>query len=421
MKNLTPQTIKMLVLKFAGTFGSSMLSFAIGLYILHRTGSALSMGVTLVTGPVVSLLLTPFVGYVVDTMSHRRIMLSAQVVTSAALVAFGVVFKLWPAQYYAELIALIIVLQVTDNFLSTTLTASLVQLFEGSELQRVNSLNQSITSLAAFLAPLIGAWLYTLVAIDTFAYIEVLFELTALVAILLLKFRLVPPLTTPQPRESVLNNFKTGFAYVKSQKLILTVMISSAAVNFLFAAMNVGLPYLLIQTLKLSNQQYGLVDSGFAVGMFSGGILLAAITIRTHPIRFSYFNLFLLGAMFTTTGLPALFSWPSWLSTAFFWLQSMLNGVLMVLINTPANTFKQRIIPQNLQGRVFSLDLTISTLLAPIGTLVFGALFDHFAAPLLFGIAGSGLLLLTLVVTTVISRQHLLDRPENQVPEDTHD
>ncbi|WP_263849680.1 hypothetical protein [Lacticaseibacillus camelliae] len=35
---------------------------------------------------------------------------------------------------------------------------------------------------------------------------------------------------------------------------------------------------------------------------------------------------------------------------------------------------------------------------------------------MLFGIAGSGLLLLTLVVTTVISRQHLLDRPENQVP-----
>lgn len=40
----------MLVLKFAGTFGSSMLSFAIGLYILHRTGSALSMGVTMITG-----------------------------------------------------------------------------------------------------------------------------------------------------------------------------------------------------------------------------------------------------------------------------------------------------------------------------------------------------------------------------------
>lgn len=257
MKNLTPQTIKILILKFAGTFGSSMLSFAIGLYILHRTGSALSMGVTLVTGPVVSLLLTPFVGYVVDTMNHRRIMLSAQVVTSVVLVAFGLVFRVWPAQYYAELIALIIVLQVTDNFLSTTLTASLVQLFEGSELQRVNSLNQSITSLAAFLAPLIGAWLYTLVAIDTFAYVEVLFELTALVAILLLKFRLVTQPATPQPRESVLNNFKTGFAYVKNQKLILTIMISSAAVNFLFAAMNVGLPYLLIQTLKLSNQQYG--------------------------------------------------------------------------------------------------------------------------------------------------------------------
>ncbi|MFT8703425.1 MAG: hypothetical protein ABF750_05940 [Oenococcus oeni] len=46
---------RILIAKFFGTFGSEMLSFAIGLYILRRTGSALGMGISLVTGPIVSL------------------------------------------------------------------------------------------------------------------------------------------------------------------------------------------------------------------------------------------------------------------------------------------------------------------------------------------------------------------------------
>ncbi|WP_203663079.1 MFS transporter [Lacticaseibacillus sp. 53-4] len=419
MKNLTPQTIKMLVLKFAGTFGSSMLSFAIGLYILHRTGSALSMGVTMITGPIVSLILTPFVGYVVDTMNHRRIMITAQVTTSIALVLFGFGFRLWPAQYYPEMIALIIALQVTDNFLSTTLTASLVQLFAPDELQRVNSLNQSIASLALFLAPLMGAMLYTLVSIDTFAFIEVLFELTALVAIFLLKFQpfaAQTPAQAAEVQESVWQNFKTGFAYLKSQQLIFILTVSSAFLNFLFAAVNVGLPYLLIQTMKMTNNQYGFVDSGFAIGMFGGGILLSMLKMRSHPIKFSFFNIILLAILFTFTGLPAVLRWTGLLSTGYFWIQNIVNGVLIVLINTPINTFMQQVIPHHLQGRVFSLDGTISQMLAPLGTLMFGVLFDHLAAPLLFGVTGIVLIIFTLIVTGLIRRSHLYDKPENQVP-----
>ncbi|WP_125607217.1 hypothetical protein [Lapidilactobacillus bayanensis] len=59
MKNkIDQQLLKMLLLRFSGTFGSGMLDFAIGLYILKQTGSALSMGISLITGPLVSLVLT---------------------------------------------------------------------------------------------------------------------------------------------------------------------------------------------------------------------------------------------------------------------------------------------------------------------------------------------------------------------------
>jgi MFS family permease len=96
MRKISPQMLRILIIKFAGTFGSAMLSFAIGLYILRRTGSALSMGVSLITGPLATVLLTPLVGYIVDTMKHKRIMVLAQIATSITLVAFALIFRVWP-------------------------------------------------------------------------------------------------------------------------------------------------------------------------------------------------------------------------------------------------------------------------------------------------------------------------------------
>lgn len=429
---LSKQMIKMLIIKFAGTFGSGMLSFAIGLYILHRTGSALGMGVSMITGPIVSLVLTPFVGYVVDTMNHRKIMMIAQSATSLGLIAFGLVFHAWPQQYYIELIALIVLLQVTDNFLSTMLTASLIQLFEGDELQQVNSLNQSITSLASFLAPIIGALVYTVVAIDTFAYIEVIFEVAALVGIMLLKYDRVAATDTTtdaeavaveteheagavQAAESVWQNFREGFNYLRHQKLMLLMSFSSAGINVFFAALNVGEPFLLVTTLKLTNAQYGITDSAFAVGMFLGGILLSLINLKQHPIKVSYFFIGILSALLFVLGIPELTGWANGVNTIYYALMNGLFGVVLVFVNTPIASMMQQIIPQNMQGRMFSLSGTLSMMMMPLGTLIYGSVFDHTRAFPVFVVSGVLLLILTIGMVLTISRKHLLELPENQI------
>ncbi|MFD1432614.1 MFS transporter [Lacticaseibacillus yichunensis] len=433
-KRFDAQIVKLLILRFAGTFGSGMLSFAIGLYILRRTGSALSMGISLITGPLVAVVLTPFVGYVVDTMAHRKIMIAAQITTSLGLLAFALVFHAWPAQYYPELIGLIIVLQITDNFLGTALTASLIQLFPTSRLQQVNSLNQSISSLATFLAPILGALVYTVVSIDVFALIEIGFELVELACIMLLKFQPVategrtdmpdPTVTPapapdpdPAPRESVWANFRTGFHYLANQRLMLLLSLSSAAINFFFASLNVGLPYLLVHTLKLSNPQYGVTDAGFAVGMFAGGLLLSVLHFRHHPILISFRFIALMGGLLMLNGLPLLFHWPNAVNVLFYLALNVASGVMVVLINTPIGTLMQQLIPADLQGRVFSLQGMMSTLLNPVGTLFFGMLFDRIAAGPIFGVTGLILVSLTLTIIAQMSREKLLERPENQVPE----
>ncbi len=417
MHKLSSQSLKLLIIKFAGTFGSGMLSFAVNLYILQKTGSALGMGIGLITGPLVVLLATPIVGFIVDTKSHKTIMVCAQIATTVSLLLFGLIFHLWPGSYFLELIGLIVALQITDTFLSTTLTASLVQLFDGEELNQVNSLNQSMSSLASFLAPIIGAIVYTLVAIDTFAYVEVLFELTALLAIVFLHFNHVAtpaasPSDTPE-KQTVFQNFTEGLRYLVHQRLMFILSISSALINFFFAALNVGLPFLLVQTLKLSNAQYGMAESAFAVGMFLGGILLSQIHIKAHPVNFCYFFIIWLALILTITGVPTLTNWSTTIDTDFFLVLNALNGLLLVLINAPLNSFMQQIIPQQMQGRIFSLNATMSVILMPLGTLFFGLLFDHTAALPIFAVTGLILVALTVAMLLFIRKMKLLERPEN--------
>ncbi len=411
MQKVSLQAAKILVVKFAGTFGSGMLSFAIGLYILQRTGSALSMGISLITGPLVTVCLTPFVGYVVDTKSHKLVMAVAQAVTIGALILFALLFSGYPARYYPELIGLIIVLQVTDNFLYTTVQASLVQLFAEDERQQVNSLNQSMSSLASFLAPIMGALVYTLVSIDKFAYIEVIFELVALVAIFTLRFqpsKVAEKVAEVEPKQSVVQNFVAGVRYMISQRLVMVLSLSSAAINFFFATLNLGLPYLLVHTLRLSNTEYGVTDSAFAVGMFIGGIWLSQLKLKHHPVKVSFFNLGLFALLLAFMGVPVLFSWTAPMNTVLFVILNTVLGIILVFVNTPWETFMQKVIPEQMQGRVFSLDETISTVLMPVGTLFYGALFDHYGAVPIFAITGVLMLGMVVGFMVLITRKRLL-------------
>lgn len=410
------QLLKMLILRFAGIFGSSMLSFAIGLYILQETGSALSMGISLVTGPLVSLILTPFVGYIVDNKNHKKIMLLCQFTISVALALFALIFQLFPEHYYIELIFLIIVLQITDNFFGTTIMASLVELFPEEKLQQVNSLTQSVSSVSTFLAPIMGSIIYSFISLGSFALLEIIFELVAFGMILGLKFNpVIEEMGEKENNEvqgSIWENFREGFSYIRKEKLILIMMLTGSVINFFFAAINVGLPFVLVNVLHFSNSQYGLTESAFALGMFIGGIVLSKITLKRHPMAISYLNLLVVALLLIAMSWPLLFSTTLVGQTVYFFFLNSFLGIALVFVNTPINTFMQQVIPGKIQGRIFSLSMTLSMILMPMGTLFYGMLFDLLSPILIFIVSGIIIFIVTLSFYTFVKRKNLLKKEE---------
>lgn len=409
---LTNNLGRLLLIKFFGTFGSEMLSFAISLYVLQKTGSALSMGISLITGPLINVVMAPLVGYVVDTFNHRTVMILAQISTIVALTMFSILFRIFPEFYFIELVILIGALSITDSFLSTAVQASLSRLFARDNLEKANSLNQSVSSFAEFLAPVLGAVVYTLVSLDVFAYIEIGFEGVALLAISTLVFTPVnssdeetDPSEATLGRESVFANFIGGLRFLWEHKIYLLLSGSSGIINFFFATVNLGLPFLLVDRLHLSNSQYGFTQSAFAGGMILGGLILSRLHLKIPPLNFAYLSLSIFGVIIAIIGLPGIARMPGvWYCVIFSFLNVCL-GILLVFSNTPVDVYMQQTIPENVQGRVFTLDEALSTVLMPLGTLVFGLFFDRMNATVVFLIGGIPMLLLSVVVLIVIGKR----------------
>ena len=59
--------------KTVSIFGSSIYSFALGLYVLQITGSALNFAITLILGTIPMIVMNPFAGVIADKVDKKLV------------------------------------------------------------------------------------------------------------------------------------------------------------------------------------------------------------------------------------------------------------------------------------------------------------------------------------------------------------
>lgn len=110
------QITKISASTLAGRLGSGILTFIIGLLILQTTDSALHFGFSQLIGPVVSFILLPVKGSIVDTFDKKKILIYAQMLTIAALGCYAVAVAIQGIENLLYTYLLLIVLKISDKF-----------------------------------------------------------------------------------------------------------------------------------------------------------------------------------------------------------------------------------------------------------------------------------------------------------------
>ncbi|GEN95791.1 MFS transporter [Pediococcus ethanolidurans] len=398
MKNLLntskEQLIKVGIIALIDELGSSMFSFAVGLFLLRKTGSAMNLGISILIGPLVSLVLLPISGTIVDHFNHKKIIVICQIGIIMTMAFFSMEFQQLSDTYLVKIIVLLVLLDIFQLFIGNVFSASAINLVPKTQVQQLNSIQQMVRSSASILAPILGGIAYGMMPFFGFTLIMLATTSIVMVVVLSLNFRFngKQSVTETNVKEKVnfLTSFKEGIHYLRQKKAIVMLILTACVINFFFCAVNVGLPFLLVNQYKLSNVSYSMVEASTSVGMILSGFIFMKQKPAENQIQLMYRWVVVIALITSGMGFPVLLH-VQFLKlgiTGIYVGLALLLGIALFETNVPMAGYMQLHIDSSFQGRIFTIQSSLSMLMMPVGTIMYGYLFDHFNAGAIFLTSG---------------------------------
>lgn len=369
--------------KLISKFGANVYSFAISFYILQLTGSATNFALNLICSILPRTIAAPFAGYVADNFSRKRTIILAQAASVLAIAGLLTVSLMNGLSLTAIYITTCL-LSLTSTFSGITFTSSISGLVDENRIQKAMSLNQMSISLASIVAPALGGVLYGAVSIPVFLIIYLIASLVALILDSTMDFQLfakrshVP--VAGQEKEKLWVSMKEGFAYLKTKPVIQTIIFIALFINFFFGSFQVGYSFVLIEKLGMKSEHFGILEGAFAVGML---LLSVYLTIRKeikYPLITAKYGIIGLALVIGGIAVPLLVPFSYQAMFVFYLILMLAIGSFLTIINTPIGVMMQKSVDDDFKGRVISILETMAQVLMPLGTVIYGFLYDWVAA-----------------------------------------
>jgi Major Facilitator Superfamily. len=406
---------------FIGSFSSSLFNFAIGLYILKVTGSAMSFGTTLLIGPLIGIAFSPLIGYVSDHYENKGVMIISQIGCILLLLFYSFLFPFFGQLHYLMVLFIVATTSLNMRLFNITYLAAVSRLVDKPFIQQLNSLEQSSTSLANILGPIVAGVLFALASFSFFIWFEIGAELIVILIVLSMNFHLIQmPEEATAGSETMWTSMKQGLAYVKKRRLILYMIVIASVLNFLFGVVEVGFPYLIVHVLHMENLQYSLTEAVFSLGMVAGGLAASNLKVEGNPAGMVSKALVLAGLPLIFVLIPLTIRMNSWLSTAIFSLTYFIFAVILVFINVPMQTYMQKTVPASYQGRVFTIMMVGCTSLQPLGLFVYGLLFQYVLPVAVVAVSILGFLLIGFLARSLTGRTAFENPVDMQTKREEH-
>jgi MFS family permease len=247
---------------------------------------------------------------------------------------------------------------VRDNAAQTALPS----VVESNDLERANGQIWSIEQImGSFIGPPLAGFLIAYAVPAPFALDAITFALAAWVVWLIT----VPPRRAPV-RRSLWIEAKEGFAWLWNHPKLLRLALMLGVSNMLSIMALTILVLFLQEILNLSGFGHGLLLTAGAAGGVVGGLVCPAIAQRFGPERSLQLVLLLFPAMFFVI-----------YCTSNVWILAIALFVEMfagLLWNVVTVSYRQRLIPDDLLGRVNSIYRFFGWGLMPVGALLAGAI-----------------------------------------------
>ncbi len=408
--------------------GSGLTSFALGVWVLQKTGEITQYALISMFFVLPGVLLGPLAGTLVDRWDRRKAMLISDLGAGISTLSIAVVYLLGGLQVWYIYLA-VFMSGAFGSLRMPSMQAAMTQMIPRKNLGRASGMMEIVTIGEFLIAPAVAGGLIGKIGLSGVIMIDFTSFLFAISILLLVRIPRVE--ATAEGRAgsgSMLQETTYGWKYIMARPGLAALMLLFALSNF-----TTEMTVVLFTPLILSfgtTAQLGMAMSLCASGFLAGGLLMSIWGGPKRRLRVVIIFMILLGLFSALIGLRA--------SMGLIIVSGFLSTLCVPILSSSNQVIWQKKVAPDVQGRVFAIRRTI-VLATPLLTyVVAGPLADRIFEPMMAvngSLAGSigqilgtgagrgiGLLfvvmgLLLVLITTISCLSPHLRRVEDEMPD----
>ncbi|MFW9823451.1 MAG: MFS transporter [Candidatus Thorarchaeota archaeon] len=347
--------------------GSSIVQFSIIWWITFETESAVFLSIAAVITFLPQVITIPIAGVFADKW-NRRVALIVIDFSQAFLTLILVFIFLGGGGNVWIVVLFNCIRSIFQAFHMPTVDAIVPAMVPKDKLTRMNSFNNLFRGLIRFFGPIIGAVVIAFWSIDKILWIDII---TFMIAVIPLIFISIPSVKRAQDIEedySFIREFKEGIGLLKTTPGFLILALWSLLVNFLSVPFGTLLPYFVKVTHLGTESHFAMLLVFLQAGSIIGALIISIkkdwgrkilIIMGGSAITF-------IGYLFVALAPTGLF--------LMMGIGEFIRGFTLSTGLPVYFTILQTAVPPDKQGRIFSIDATLSFAIMPFGMLVAGPL-----------------------------------------------
>ncbi|MHA2224591.1 MAG: MFS transporter [Candidatus Hodarchaeales archaeon] len=360
-------------------FGSGVVQFAIIWWITATTESAFILGFASFAGLIPLVIFTPISGVLADRWKRKYLILTTD--SCQTILTFGLILLF--SLNLIGIVPIIVMLFLRGMFQAIQLPSTIAlvpQMVPKSQINRMNGLNSILNNVIYILTPIAGALLLEVSSIELILWIDLL---TFFIAVATLFFVSIPRvvktssnLEQNSPKSSFKQEFMEGLTYLKENGFMILIvggMFANILINPLFSL----LPHFIKHIHNGGAVELAIILGFFQMGSLGGALFIMLMNFQPQfkhlvsAVFIAFIGLFIVGISPTSFFLSIT-------------IGSLITGISIGTVDIMIVSILQINIPNELQGRVFSILFMMVKSILPIAVLVTGGLSEVFGLAIIY-------------------------------------
>ena len=380
--------------------GTWMTRLATYWLVYRLTHSALLLGIVGFAGHILTFVLAPFAGVLIERVDRRRLLFWTQVVAGLQSFALAALTLTHHLNIY-EIIALTAIQGIINAFDMPGRQSFLIRMVDDkADLTNAIAINSSMANGARLFGPAVAGlviaslgegWCFL---IDAVSYLPVIASLVAM---------RLPAHQPPRHETTMVEQLREGWNYVRTFTPIRTILTLFCIVSLMGCPYSVILPIFAGQVLHGGAHTLGWLTAAGGIGALTSGI---SLTLRKTPVGLTRMIPIASGTFGVALILFGLSS-TLWISLVLM----LFAGFGMLQGASASNTVIQTLVPEDMRARVMGYYTMAFVGSAPFGSLISGTLAHWIGAPRTVMFTGSVCLAAAIWFTTQLPKIRAVIRP----------